>query len=69
MAFPTTSITIDCDTCSMQHTSTCDDCLVTHICNRDEHTAVVFDFAEERAVRLFAQAGMLPTLRHRAAGS
>ena len=30
-----------------------------------EHTAIVFDMAEQRAVRLFAEAGLVPTLRHR----
>ena len=34
-----------------------------------EHTAVVFDIAEQRAVRLFAEAGLVPTLRHRAAAT
>jgi len=62
----TNSITIDCDDCVMQHTRACADCLVTHLCGQGEPTAVVFDLAEQRAVRLFAEAGMVPTLRHRA---
>ncbi len=57
---------IDCDTCSMRLTQACDDCVVTFLCDRDEQ-AVVFDLAEQRAVRWFAQAGMTPMLRHRAA--
>jgi hypothetical protein len=60
------SITIDCDDCVMQHTSACADCLVTHLCGQGQQSAVVFDLAEQRAVRLFAEAGMVPTLRHRA---
>ena len=71
------SIIIDCDNCVMRATSACADCLVTHVCETadptseygPDHTAVVFDLAEQRAVRWFADAGMVPTLRHRAAAS
>jgi len=65
------SIIIDCQSCTMRATSACPDCLVTHLCESAdpavEHSAVVFDLAEQRAVRWFAEAGMVPTLRHRAA--
>ena len=61
------TIIIDCDCCSMRATATCDDCVVTFMCERPDHTAVVLDLAEQRAVRLFADAGLVPTLRHRAA--
>ncbi|MGD9702119.1 MAG: hypothetical protein AB7Q42_06565 [Acidimicrobiia bacterium] len=61
------SLTISCDQCSMRATSACDDCVVTYICERAPDDSVVFDVAEQRAVRLLAQAGLVPTLRHRAA--
>ena len=71
------SITIDCDDCVMLATRACNDCVVTFLCERDDvigadgnhHEAVVFDMAEHRAVRWFAEAGMVPTLRHRAASN
>ena len=58
------SLTIDCDDCVMQHTTACDDCVVSFICGRDPDEAVVFNVAEERAVRLLAGAGLVPGLRH-----
>jgi hypothetical protein len=63
------TIIIDCEECVMRDTSACDDCVVTYMCQPTRHTAVVLDLAEQRAVRLFADAGMVPTLRHRAATS
>jgi hypothetical protein len=57
-------LTIDCDECVMQHTSTCDDCVVTFVVNREPGEALVIDVAEERAVRLLAGAGLVPRLRH-----
>ncbi len=42
---------IDCDECVMQHTTTCDDCVVTFIVERPQDQAVVLDLEEERAVR------------------
>lgn len=68
-----TPITISCDTCVMQHTDACDDCVVTFLCQHDQpiqlghEQAVVFDLAEQRAVRLLAAAGLVPTLKHREA--
>jgi hypothetical protein len=55
---------IDCDECRMQHTSACEDCVVTFVVNREPGDAVVIDSEEERAVRLLANAGLLPRLRH-----
>jgi hypothetical protein len=57
-------LSISCDDCVMQHTSACDDCVVTFICDRQPGDAVVIDAAEARAVRLLAQAGLVPRLRH-----
>ena len=54
---------ISCDECEMQHTSTCDDCVVTFICNRAPDEAVVIDVAEARAVRLLGEGGLVPRLR------
>jgi len=58
-------LSIDCASCAMQHTSTCDDCVVTFICSRTPDDAVVVDVDEWRAVRLLQDAGMVPKLRHR----
>ena len=70
------SIIIDCDECVIRATAACTDCVVTFICDRADDaargvadTAIVFDLAEQRAVRWFAEAGMVPTLRHRAAAN
>ena len=54
---------ISCDDCVMRHTSACDDCLVTFVCNRDPGGAVVIDATEARAVRLLEDAGLVPRLR------
>lgn len=54
---------ISCGDCVMQGTSTCDDCVVTFICNRDDDEAVVIDVAEARAVRMLGEAGLVPRLR------
>lgn len=58
-------LVIDCDTCSMQHTEQCDDCLVSFICARDPDDAVVVDVAEVRALRLLGDSGLVPPVRHR----
>ena len=60
----TEGLTIDCDRCVMQHTSACDDCVVTFICNREPDEAVIIDVAEERAVRMLIRSGLVPELRH-----
>ncbi len=57
---------ISCDTCVMQETDACNDCLVTALCGGREEPAVVFDLEEQRAIRLLANAGLVPTIRHRA---
>lgn len=58
-------LSINCASCAMQHTSTCDDCVVTFICSRTSDDAVVVDVDEWRAVRMLQDAGMVPKLRHR----
>jgi hypothetical protein len=47
----------------MQHTSSCDDCVVTFICGREPDEAVVIDVAEARAVRMLGEVGLVPPLR------
>lgn len=54
---------ISCDECVMQHTTTCDDCVVSFICGREPDEAVVIDVAEARAVRMLGEAGLVPQLR------
>jgi hypothetical protein len=56
---------IDCDDCVMAGTSACADCVVTFVCTRDDHGAVVVDATEARALRLLHDGGLLPALRHR----
>jgi hypothetical protein len=57
------TITVDCDECTLQHTTACDDCLVTFLLDREPGDAVVIDAAEARAVRLLERAGLVPNLR------
>jgi hypothetical protein len=59
------SLTISCDECVMQGTSACDDCVVTFLCNREPDEAVIIDVEELRSMRLLANAGLVPGLRHR----
>ncbi len=56
---------VDCDTCVMQHTDACGDCLVTYLCRPEPHGAVVITIEELRAMRTLAQGGLVPELRHR----
>lgn len=57
-------LVIDCDTCTMQHTDACTDCVVTYICSREPGDAVVVDVQELRALRLLSDSGLVPELRH-----
>ncbi|CAB4813879.1 unannotated protein [freshwater metagenome] len=82
-ASPDSSSTlIDCGTCVMRETDACADCVVTFLFQEPseetendescqvgaESIAVVFDISEIRAMRALAEAGLVPTLRHRASG-
>jgi len=58
---------ISCDTCVMDGTAECADCVVSHLLSPAPREAVVLDLAELRAVRLLADAGLVPNLRHREA--
>lgn len=51
----------------------CAECVVSYLCgpedaDRAPTTAIVFDLAELRAVKLLAEAGLVPTLRHSGTG-
>ncbi len=56
--------TIDCADCMHQHTSVCDECVVSFIVGRQPEDAIVVDVEEARAVRLLEQAGLVPGVRH-----
>jgi hypothetical protein len=58
------SLVISCDECAMQHTTHCQDCVVTFLC-REPGDAVIIHADEERAVRMLGRAGLVPALRHR----
>jgi hypothetical protein len=64
MTTNTTSLIISCDTCCMQGTATCADCVVTHVLSPAAVETVALDDEEVRVVRLLVRAGMMPTLRH-----
>ena len=55
-------LVIDCSDCAMRGTEACEDCLVSYILDRPEG-AVIFDAAEERALRSLRDGGLLPDLR------
>lgn len=57
-------VTIDCDSCVMNGSDACDDCLVNVVVSREPGEAVVFDAAEERSLRALAGEGMVPELRY-----
>ena len=56
---------IDCDDCVMKATDACGDCIVTFLLDREEG-AVVFDVAEERALRVLSEGGLTPASRFQA---
>jgi hypothetical protein len=58
-------VLIDCQECVMQGTDACDDCVVSFLVSRRPGEAVVIDAAEQRAMRVLNDAGLVPDLRHR----
>jgi hypothetical protein len=64
MAAAPPPFTISCESCTMQATPACDDCVVTFLCGREPDDAITIDLAEARAVRLLADVGLVPRLRH-----
>ncbi len=70
---PDEPLVIDCATCVARHSDACDDCVVTFLCSLDDDDAgqteaVVLDLNEIRALKALGDAGLVPTLRHRASG-
>jgi hypothetical protein len=61
-------LTIDCDSCALQGTTSCDDCVVTFLLGREADDAVVIDADEARAMRMLERAGLVPSLRFTDAG-
>ncbi len=51
----------------MVSTSACDDCLVSYICDRQPHEAVVITIDELRSMRSLTEAGLVPSLKHQTA--
>jgi hypothetical protein len=58
-------LTISCDECILQASGACADCIVAFVLGHDDGEAIVIDAAEQRAVRLLQDAGLVPALRHR----
>jgi len=63
------SVTIDCDTCVMQDTPACADCVVTYLCDNEasqhpHESAVIISLDDFRAMRALADVGLVPELRH-----
>ena len=61
------SVIISCDTCVMQDSAHCADCLLTHIVAPAPREEVQLDHVELRVMALLARAGLVPNLLHRAA--
>lgn len=57
---------ISCDTCAMQHSHHCRDCVVSALVEpKQRKGALVVDVDEERALRELASAGLIPEIRMR----
>ncbi len=59
-------LVVDCESCVMRASSACDDCVVSFFCDDSGAQGVVLDLEEQRTLRMLANAGLVPTLRHRA---
>jgi len=57
-----TDMRIDCDECAMQHTVTCNDCVVA-VLLRESDGPLEIDTAESVALSAMADAGLVPRLR------
>ena len=57
-------ISIDCELCPLANSDSCDDCLVTFICDRDPETAVIISLDEWRSMKAMTKVGLLPELRN-----
>lgn len=55
---------ISCDSCAMQHTEHCRDCVVMAVVEPAARPGgIVVDADEERALRELARAGLIPHIR------
>ena len=63
------AFTVDCADCAHRETAVCGDCVVSFVVGREPDDALVVDADEARAVRLLAQAGLVPGVRHEAQAS
>ena len=63
------AITIECDRCVRQDTSACTGCLVSFVLDRSPGDAVIIDADEARALRVLADAGLVPESRFEASAS
>ncbi len=57
-----TALLIDCDCCAMQHTSACDDCVMTMLLTNDQRS-VELSQVEASALEALAGQGLVPRLR------
>lgn len=55
--------TIDCRSCSRPDSSSCEECVVTFISEREPDEAVVVGADEFAALRRLAMAGLIPSVR------
>lgn len=53
---------IDCEACALRDSTACEDCVVTFLLDRPQG-AIVFDVAEERALRVIGEQGLAPGCR------
>jgi hypothetical protein len=53
---------VDCDRCQVRGDA-CGDCVISVLLGRPEHREVNLDGAEQRALAVLADAGMVPKLR------
>lgn len=70
LAVPVDPLVIDCDTCVMNRSDACSDCVMSFLLDNEPSStsAVVLDLNEIRALKALGDAGLVPTLRHRASG-
>lgn len=61
-----TSLSVSCGDCVMQHSSHCDDCIVSFFCDRPVDVPIEIDEREVRALRLLSDGGLVPKLLHEA---
>jgi len=55
-------LVIDCSSCPNRSEEPCEDCLVAYVLERPEG-AIVFDAAEERALRALRDGGLIPDVK------